>query len=400
MRLALISQTYPPMVSGISMAVCQLAEGLAERGHQVLVLAASERGEPHTDDTRNLRLTRLRSFPTPLRVGQRWCWWQRGVLMRHLSAFRPEVVHLHDPTLGALQVPGPIHQLGLPLVITAHALPINVVHIVHAPRRLQRWIESYLWHLAARRLVSFEAVITPSAYAAASYAHHAGGHPLAISNGVNLQRFHPAVGNSVERVSLAERFGLDPGRPIILHVGRIDREKDVEVVIRAAARAMDSADAQLLVVGDGNDRQRLVGLARELGIGDRTVFAGFLGRDALPHTYRLATVFALSTRIEAEGIVVLEAAASGLPIVAVRATSMPELVERPGCGYLVEPGDAVGMADRLVDLLRNPAQREQLKQAALAMARQHSYEITLDQHEALYQRLAGRLPAELIPTAG
>jgi glycosyltransferase involved in cell wall biosynthesis len=400
MRLALISQTYPPMVSGISMAVSQLAEGLAERGHQVLVLAASERGEPHTDDTPNLRLTRLRSFPTPLRVGQRWCWWQRRVLMRHLSAFRPEVVHLHDPTLGALQVPGPIHQLGLPLAITVHALPINVVHIVHAPRRLQRWIESYLWHLAARRLVRFEAVVTPSEYAAASYARHAGGHPLAISNGVNLQRFHPFLAPADERASLAERFGLDPSRPVILHVGRIDREKDVDVMIRAAARALHQVDGQLLVVGDGNDRQRLMALARELGVGDRTVFAGFLGRDALPHAYRLATVFALSTRIEAEGIVVLEAAASGLPIVAVRATSMPELVERTGCGYLVEPGDADGMADRLVDLLRNPAQREQLKQAALAMARQHSYVITLDRHEALYRRLAGRLPAELNPTAG
>jgi glycosyltransferase involved in cell wall biosynthesis len=388
------------MVSGISMAVCQLAEGLAERGHQVLVLAASERGKPHTDDTANLRLTRLRSFPTPLRVGQRWCWWQRRILMRHLSAFRPEVVHLHDPTLGALQVPGPIHQLGLPLAITVHALPINVVHIVHAPRRLQRWIELCLWHLAARRLVCFDAVVTPSEYAAASYARHAGGHPLAISNGVNLQRFHPSLAPADERASLAERFGLDPSRPIILHVGRIDREKDVDVVIRAAARALHQVDGQLLVVGDGNDRQRLMALARELGIGDRTVFAGFLGRDVLPQAYRLATVFALSTRIEAEGIVVLEAAASGLPIVAVRATSMPELVERTGCGYLVEPGDAEGMAECLVDLLRNPAHREQLKQAALALARQHSYEITLDLHEALYRRLAGRLPAELIPTAG
>ncbi len=120
----------------------------------------------------------------------------------------------------------------------------------------------------------------------------------------------------------------------------------------------------------------------------------------MPLVYRLATVFAISSRIEAEGIVVLEAAASGLPIVAVRATSMPELVERTGCGYLVEPGDAGGMADRLVDLLRDPPQRERLKQAALAMARQHSYEITLDRHEALYQRLAGRLPAELNPTTG
>jgi len=382
------------------MAVCQLAEGLAERGHQVLVLAASERGEPHTDDTPNLRLTRLRSFPTPLRVGQRWCWWGRRVLIRHLSAFRPEVVHLHDPALGALQVPGTVRSLGLPLVITAHALPINVVHIVHAPRRLRRWIESYLWHLAARRLASFDAVITPSEYAAASYARHAGGRPIAISNGVNLQRFHPAVGNREERVSLAERFGVDSCRPVILHVGRTDREKDVDVVIRAAARAIGSADAQLLVVGGGNDRQRLEGLARQLGIRNRTVFLGFLDRETLPLAYRLATVFAISSRIEAEGIVVLEAAATGLPIVAVRATSMPELVERTGCGYLVEPGDAVGMADRLIDLLCNPAERERLKLAALAMARQHSYAITLDQHEALYQRLANRPLAELNPTAG
>jgi glycosyltransferase involved in cell wall biosynthesis len=246
----------------------------------------------------------------------------------------------------------------------------------------------------------FEAVITPSVFAAASYARHAGGHPIAISNGVNLQRFHPSLGGTDEQAALAERFGLDPSRPVILHVGRIDREKDVDVVIRAAARAMDQIDAQLLIVGDGTDRQRLVRLAGELGIGDRTVFTGFLGRDDLPDAYRLGTVFAISSRIEAEGIVVLEAAASGLPIVAVNATSMPELVERSGCGYLVEPGDAVGMADRLVDLMRDPPQRERLKQASLAMAHQHSYEITLDQHAALYERLASRLPAELNPTAG
>jgi glycosyltransferase involved in cell wall biosynthesis len=397
MRIALVSQTYPPMVSGLSMAVCQLAEGLAERGHQVLVLAASERGESHTDDTPNLHLTRLRSFPTPLRVGQRWCWWPRRVLMRHLRAFRPELVHLHDPTLGALQVPGPVHQLGLPLVITVHALPINVVHIVQAPRRLQRWIESTLWHVAARRLTRFDAVVAPSEYAAASYARHAGGHPIAISNGVDLLRFHPGSGSSQERESLAGRFGLDPGRPILLHVGRLDREKDVDLVIRAAARTMGQADAQLLVIGDGNDRRRLMSLVRELGIEDRSCLPGYLGREDLPPAYCLATVFAISSRIEAEGIVVLEAAASGLPVVAVRATSMPELVERSGCGYLVEPGDVEGMADRLVGLLHDPAQRERLSLAALAMARQHSYEITLDRHEALYRRLIGdALPSNYV----
>ncbi len=400
MRLALISQTYPPMVSGVSMAVSQLAEGLAGRGNQVLVLTASERGDPHTENFQNLRVTRLRSFPTPLRVGQRWCWWGRRTLIHHLGAFRPDVVHLHDPALGALQIPGAIRPLGLPLVITAHALPINVAHIANVSLRLGRWVESCVWHLAARRLVDFDAVVTPAKYTAASYARHAGGRPIAISNGVDLQRFFPGLGGAQERARLAGGFGVDPHRPIILHVGRIDNEKEVEVVIQAAARALAQADAQLLVVGDGNARRRLIRLARELGIGDRALFPGFIGKDALPAVYRLATVFAISSRIEAEGIVVLEAAASGLPIVAVRATTMPDLIERPGCGYLVEPGDAGAMAERLVYLLRNPSERERLKQAALAMARQHSYETTLDQHEALYQRLVNRQPAELNAEAG
>jgi glycosyltransferase involved in cell wall biosynthesis len=83
----------------------------------------------------------------------------------------------------------------------------------------------------------------------------------------------------------------------------------------------------------------------------------------------------------------LEAAAAGLPVVAVRATSMPELVEQTGCGYLVPPGDIHAMAERIVEILRNPSERESLSLAALAMAQHHSLEGTLAQHEALYESL-------------
>jgi glycosyltransferase involved in cell wall biosynthesis len=85
--------------------------------------------------------------------------------------------------------------------------------------------------------------------------------------------------------------------------------------------------------------------------------------------------------------VVLEAAACGLPIVGVRATSMPELVEQTGCGFLVPPGDVRAMADRIVEILRQPAQHAKLSQAAQRMAQQHSLERTLAEHEALYGSL-------------
>jgi len=112
---------------------------------------------------------------------------------------------------------------------------------------------------------------------------------------------------------------------------------------------------------------------------------------------RAGTVFAIASELESEGLVVLEAAACGLPIVAVRATSMPELVEQNGCGYLVPPGDIHAMAERIVAVLRDPAAGEVLGRAALEMARQHSLEITLDRHEAMYQSLLESASMRLSP---
>ena len=107
----------------------------------------------------------------------------------------------------------------------------------------------------------------------------------------------------------------------------------------------------------------------------------------MPALYRAGAVFVMASELESEGIVLLEAAACGLPIVAVRATSMPELVEETGCGYLVPPGDVHSMADRIVQVLRDPAAQYALGQAGRAMASKHSLERTLEQHEALYQSL-------------
>jgi glycosyltransferase involved in cell wall biosynthesis len=107
----------------------------------------------------------------------------------------------------------------------------------------------------------------------------------------------------------------------------------------------------------------------------------------MPSIYRTGTVFAIASELESEGIVVLEAAACGVPIVAVRATSMPELVEESGCGHLVPPGDVHAMADRIVQVLRDPAAQRALGEAGVAMARAHSLALTLDRHEELYQSL-------------
>ena len=394
MRLALISQTYPPMVSGISVAVRQLSQALAGRGHAVLVLTASDCGRPYEQDQEGVHLVRLRSRPTPSRVGQRWCWWREAEIRTRLAPFQPDLIHLHDPLLGAFLIPGIAHRMGLPLVITAHALPENLLSIASAPPGASQVGRAALWALAASRSREFAAVITPAGYTARQYSAHAGTRAVVISNGVNLERFQPFPTHPGEGRQLALRYGLDPALPIILHVGRLDHEKRVDDVMCAAALAMQRVEAQLLVVGDGNARRSLERLSRKLGIEARTAFSGFVSRDGdLPGLYRLGRVFVLASRIEAEGIVVLEAAASGLPIVAVRATSMVELIEGPACGFLVEPSDLTAMADRLVSILVDKDVQDRLGRAARSMATQHTLQRSVELHEALYQRVIERARA-------
>lgn len=388
MRLALISQTYPPMVSGLARAVCQLAEGLAGRGHEVAVLTASELPHPYRAQRNGVSLIRLRSHPTPLRVGQRWCWWRWRQVASLLASLQLDLVHLHDPSLGAFVIPRATEALGLPLVITAHALPRNIAALALNPPGARRWIEDGLWAIAARRLPHFDAVVAPSAYVAEQFARHAGATPVVISNGVDLRQFRPEPATESEVDETAARFGLDPARPVLLHVGRLDHEKRVEEVVQACAQVIRDSRAQLIVAGDGNARGRLERLARRLGVASDCRFPGFIAHDTgLPSLYRLARVFVIASRIEAEGLVVLEAAACGCPIVAVRATTMPELVECPGCGLLVEPGDVPAMASAIQRLLSDGSDRAACSQAGPRMAEAHSRQRSLDLHEALYQRL-------------
>jgi 1,2-diacylglycerol 3-alpha-glucosyltransferase len=391
MRIALVCQSYPPMVSGIAVAVRHLAEGLAARGHDVRVLSASDRGEAYTETRNGVELVRLSSIPTPARRRQRWSWWSRDDVEKHFDEFRPDVLHLHDPFLGAMVMPGYARDRGIPLVATAHALPIYPASQVPDLPGLRALLESALWAFGSDLISQCQAVIAPSRYTADQVDEHGGPGAIVISNGVDLNRFQAGPASPEERQRLAARYRIDPERPIILHVGRVDREKNVDDVVRAAHLAMASVDAQLVVIGDGSRREDIEGLAEDLGIGDRSRFIGFVEPDGdLPDLYRAGALFVMASDLESEGIVVLEAAACGLPIVAVRATSMPELVEAPGCGYLVSPGDVRRMAERIIDILKDPSRREALSLAALGMAQQHSLEKTLDQHEALYASLLSR----------
>ena len=180
---------------------------------------------------------------------------------------------------------------------------------------------------------------------------------MVISNGIDLERFNPTPSFEGEADALRQKYHLDNDLPIILYVGRVDADKQVDILIRAVALALSSVKAQLLIVGDGTSLKRMIELTKELGIHNLCHFTGFISSDGdLPGLYRLGSVFCTASVIEIQSSVVLEAAATGLPVVAFQASSMPELISDGESGYLVPAQDIAGMADRIGSLLQNPAE--------------------------------------------
>jgi glycosyltransferase involved in cell wall biosynthesis len=206
-----------------------------------------------------------------------------------------------------------------------------------------------------------------------------------ISNGIDAERFSPGPEDS----DLRRRLGFDL-RPVVLYTGRLDAEKEMDVWLRAAAAVSQTHDVQFAVGGEGMERSRLETLAEHLGIRDRTRFIGYVVGADLPSLYRLADLYLITSPVELQSIATLEAAASGLPVVAADAAALPELVKDGWNGYLVVDGDWEGAARAVRRILNEPHVREVMASRSRELAEAHALSRTVDAYERLLGMVSSR----------
>lgn len=382
MRIAYLTQSYPPMISGAAISARQTAESMAGRGHQVLVVAASEREYPYYIYKDNITVLRLCSIGNPLRVGQRFLAFPRRTTLNALNRFRPDIIHVHEPfQMGNIALTY-ARRNRIPVVFTAHAIPCFIAS--YFPKSLRPLVEKILWMYARWVLGGYASVITPTRTIADVVRKMTGHKPKVISNGLDLQTFHPPL--SSDDVPAARRkWNLPPRVPLLLHAGRLDTDKSVDQLLRAAAPALRESEAHLVLVGDGCEKQNLICLCQELGIENRVHFLGFVSvEDGLPEIYRMADIFLTASEIETQGLVLLEAAASGLPIVAVNATCIPEIVHDGVNGFLAEPGDIDTFGSAIRTLLNHSDRKHVMSREGRALAVLHDLHTTGTLHENLY----------------
>jgi N-acetyl-alpha-D-glucosaminyl L-malate synthase BshA len=201
-----------------------------------------------------------------------------------------------------------------------------------------------------------------------------------IPNFVNLEEYHPAANG--DRPSLAPT-----GHKVLTHISNFREVKRVKDVIRVFARVRKTMPATLVMVGDGPDRDEAQRECAALGVSEDVRFLGRL--DSVSDILRGTDVFILPSQTESFGLAALEAMACGAVCVASRAGGLPEVIEDGKDGLLEPPGSVEAMARRAIEVLRDPARHQAMREAAIAKARTFSAERIVPMYEALYREVAG-----------
>jgi glycosyltransferase involved in cell wall biosynthesis len=357
-RIVLFTETFLPKVDGVAKTLCRLLEHLAARRHPCLVFAPAGGPKQYA----GVPIIGLPAYPFPLYPELRLVPPYVDVT-EHLDAFRPDVVHLVNPV--SLGVAGLQHarRLGAPIVASYHT---------DIPGFAEQWglgfLSEPLW--AGLRWVHNQANLNlcPSSVTRAELKGRGFRRLKVWSRGVDTQRFHPRHRAHSLRMRLT---GGDSDAPLLLFVGRLSPEKRVEW-LRPVLEALPQA--RLAIVGDGPAR---ASLERHL-TGTPTVFTGYLYGDDLVGAYAAADIFVFPAANETFGNVVLEAMASGLPVVAAQAGGPLDVVVEGATGLMFDPNDPAALVDAVRRLVDDPAYAQQLGAGGRARAKACSWSTVLD----------------------
>ncbi|MBI3536810.1 MAG: glycosyltransferase family 4 protein [Chloroflexi bacterium] len=371
MKIALVTPYDYPYPGGVTEHIKYLDQHFRAMGHDTRIIAASSR------DTNELRdhiikvsgaVAAMPFSGSKARIAVAPTVYRR--VKKILNAEKFDVVHVHEPAVPILS-----------LVVLRHSHAVNV-GTFHAYRESNNLVYEMLGALLRRAFKSLDGRIFVSDVVREYITQYFPGDYVIIPNGIDCARFDAPHLQPIER--------FNDGRPNILYVGRMDARKGFRHLIRAYPYVKEKIpDARLIVVGAFSDQDKMpfVRYARTHKL-KGVHFIGYISPEELPRYYRTATVFcAPSTGFESFGIVLLEAMAAGVPIVASNIAGYGTVMQNDAQGLLVPPGDTRAMANALIALLRDPLRRARMSERGRVTAILYDWNLIAERVLDFYREL-------------
>jgi 1,2-diacylglycerol 3-alpha-glucosyltransferase len=378
LQILMLSDVYFPRVNGVSTSIQSFRNGLDRCGIDVRLIAPGygDQGVPTGEDD---WVVRCPSRPVPFDPEDRFVSASRFVAAGRLQA--PDLIHVQTPFSAHYAGLRLAKWHGVPVVATYHTFFEEYLHhyLPLVPGGLTRPLARLL---SRRQCNALDALIVPSTAMRERLAAYGVTAPMhVLPTGIPLERFASGDG-----AAFRARHGLDPGRPIALFVGRMAHEKNIDFLIDVAALCRRAnPDLQWVLAGEGPALPALRARVRELKLDAVVHFVGYLDRaTGLRDCYAAANVFAFASRTETQGLVLLEAMAMGIPVIALAEMGTKDIVG-PGVGAIVPGNDAGDFASAMLKLVGNPLLRKELGHQARDFARQWSEDGSAVRLASLYR---------------
>lgn len=385
MNICMFTNTYLPHVGGVARSVHFFAEDLRKLGHKVLIVAPTF---PDTDNSGRgedwvLRVPALQNFngsDFSVRI------LVPSAIDEEIDVFQPEVIHSHHPFLLGDSAIRAASRRKLPLVFTHHTLYENYTHYVSSEspmmKRLAISLSTEYANLCTR-------IVAPSESIASLIAKRGVTRPITvIPTGVDVEEFGRGDGTAFRR-----KHGISKNAFVVGHLGRLAPEKNMDFLCEAVIEAMGQMEQMeqnplFLVVGAGSSEERIKELFHRVRLDSRLIMAGKKSGADLVNAYHAMDVFVFSSTSETQGMVLVEAMAAGLPVIALDASGVREVVQ-DGCNGRLLPAETSPrtFAESITAYFSLPEKAEDWRREAVRTAQRFSRASSAMKMAALYRDL-------------
>jgi 1,2-diacylglycerol 3-alpha-glucosyltransferase len=381
MKILFVSSSYYPHINGVYYFVCRIGSLLQEKGHKIAVIAPSESVHFSLKKIDDLDVYGIPSYPIIVNPTTRLPipLFLKSRLRRIIEDFKPDIIHVQDHFPLSKAVVALNRKLKIPIIGSNHFMPENFT-ILLRNEKMKHLFKNYLWSGFSRVFNQVRLVTTPTETGARLIRPHLRVDAIAISSGIRMQIFNPS-GDTRE---IKKKYSI-PDKPILLYVGRLDPEKHMEEILQAVAIAIKNVDFCFVIVGKGTSKIALEKLTQQLEITNNVIFAGFVPDDDLPYFYKMGRCFIIASIAELLSLGALQAMASGLPVIAVNAGALSELVRDKVNGYLFEEGDIPAISRHIDEIFTNDEVHRKMSEKSIEYASQHDIYKTLESFERLYE---------------
>lgn len=331
MNIGLFTDTYYPEINGVANSVYTLKRELERRGHNVYVITTTTPGSPK----REFNVFRVHSMPFIFMRDRRVGMVYQRKLAALLKKLNLDIIHTHTEFSMRVFALIMAKELKIPIVHTYHTIYEDYTHYFAPVAILNNRAKAFARYYTRRCCNVVEEVIVPTVKVEELLtSYHVYTNINVIPTGINLSKFYRGNFTEQEIVEVKKQFGIKSDEKVILYLGRVSKEKNIEEVLKALPQLLKKHEKiRFVIVGGGPDLERLQDLSVKLHLQEAVIFAGEQPWDDIARYYQIGDVFVSASQSETQGLTYFEAMAAGLPVVAKKDPCLDEILIDGYNGY-------------------------------------------------------------------